>query len=445
MQIFLPIRTRQMLVKGLALLEQHWIIALLGILSVSILFKLALRIPTLGEADYWTDGYSFYTVMADNFIRDRRIYLGASANPYYAFRPPMYPLFIAFVRYFTDNSAVAFVITQSMISTLTIVAVYVIGTTLGGHRVGFLAAFLYAFHPYPIVHDTALQETALYTSLSTVAIMCLLLALRRSALWLFFISGALLGLTILTRISHSLVTCLLCFVTAWLLWRYKAGSWRKVSALVLGAFLIVLPWLIYVNTMTNHWALTSETGFALARAHNQYTFQFFPWQSIDLSWAEYHRNMGAQQIEELRTVRPDEFAAEQWYQNLAIDYIRQHPWQTVWNGIYKVSVIFSGIHSPLGSSIKNGVYAAAYWLLTILALISLRSIWRTEFFWIYITMLAAFSATTFVFWSHTSHRAFLDPPLAVFAGIGLASALAGIGGKQDIREKGSSSQHKMAH
>ena len=172
--------------------------------------------------------------------------------------------------------------------------------------------------------------------------------------------------------------------------------------------------------MTGHWAMTSGTGWALARVHNEYTFEYFPWQSIDRVWAELHRQMDTIQVAERRAVAANEFALDQWYRDLAIEYIREHPWETLRNGIYKVGVIFSGIHSPMDNWLKNSVYAVSYWLLTILALISLPVVWRTSFVRLYLAMLVAYSLATFVFWSHTSHRAFLDPPLAVLAGIGLA-------------------------
>jgi hypothetical protein len=173
--------------------------------------------------------------------------------------------------------------------------------------------------------------------------------------------------------------------------------------------------------VAGRFALTSETGFALARAHNDYTFRYYPYRaSIDESWDAYQQNMSEEQRQALDRVTDDEFACEQWYSEQAVNYMRAHPLETVVQGFYKVAVNFLGILSPLQGWYKNLAYTVSYWLLTLPALWGLVRLRGTAFFKVFVAMVLAQAAVSFVFWAHTSHRTYLDPLFAVAAGVGLA-------------------------
>jgi hypothetical protein len=191
----------------------------------------------------------------------------------------------------------------------------------------------------------------------------------------------------------------------------------------LGVAVAVTPWLIRNKVVKDHFSLTSETGFALTRAHNAETFRYFPWQSIDLSWAAYHRSMPDEQRQALRAVVHDEFACSDWYTAQAAEYVRSHPLETIKEGFIKVAVNFAGVMSPLGSPAKNWTYAISYWVSVVLALAGWPVLRGSKFPRFFLAMLIAQAAVAFVFWSHTSHRAYVDPLIAVPAGLGLASLL----------------------
>lgn len=140
------------------------------VLAVSFLLKAGVRLWLSRELNYWETGYSLYYELAQNFLREGTLYLRGyhgldPGNPLYALRPPLYPLFIAFIAGLTSSSAPIFILIQSFISTLAVFFVYRIARTVSGVVSGLASALLYAFYPYSFFHDTQLQETGFYSCL----------------------------------------------------------------------------------------------------------------------------------------------------------------------------------------------------------------------------------------------------------------------------------------
>ncbi len=187
----------------------------------------------------------------------------------------------------------------------------------------------------------------------------------------------------------------------------------------MGLGLTLTPWLLRNHAVSGRWALTSESGFALARAHNASTFEYYPYRaSIDRSWVAFHEAMTADQKQQREELAGDEFALNAWYRSLGMQFVREHPVRSAGEGIVKVLVNFLGILSPLQGTLKNLTYSLSFWGLTLLALAGLRRLQATPLLAITALFLIAHSAVSFVFWAHTSHRAFLDPLWAIAAGVG---------------------------
>jgi 4-amino-4-deoxy-L-arabinose transferase-like glycosyltransferase len=387
--------------------------------------KVILRLVILHDARYWQSGYSLYYQMADNFLRTGTFFLDVpvpETGRYYAFRPPLYPLFIATVCRLTQHSAAVFVCCEALVSTVTVWLVYRITARLAGPTPALFSASLYAFFPYSFYHDTQLQENVLYNAFSLASVAWFLVALDGAKGRAFFLAGVASGAAALTRMSHMGATLLL-LMTLLLTYRHhwRQGSWFAL-AFVVGTLAVLGPWLVRNKLVAGRFALTSETGFALARAHSGYTFRYYPYRdSIDVSWEEYQVNMPEEKRRELAGVEEDEFARGQWYRREALDYIHTHPLEAVVRGFCKVSVNFLGILSPLKEPLKNWTYSISYWILTLLALVGLARLRATSFFKVFWAIVLAQAAVSFVFWAHTSHRSFLDPLFAIPAGVGLAA------------------------
>jgi 4-amino-4-deoxy-L-arabinose transferase-like glycosyltransferase len=399
---------------------------LLALLVVSFTGKVALRLVVLRDPHYWETGYQAYSGMAECYLRTGTVCLGdpESGGGYYAFRPPLYPLFIAAVWRLSHHSADAFVVCEAFLSTLTVALVYWVTARLARPPAALLSALIYAFYPYSFYHDTQVQENVLYNALSLAGAACFVVALDRKDGRLFFLAGVVSGAAALTRMSH---TAPILFLVGALLLAFRQQprqACRWAVAFVLGTLVLLGPWVIRNKLVAGHFALTSETGFALARAHNDYTFQYYPYRAnIDVSWRAFHDNMDEDRRQVLYRLADDEFASGEWYRQQALDYIRAHPLETILHGFYKVAVNFLGIFSPLSGWLKNVSYTISYWFLTLLALRGLPRVRGTSFFKVFLAMVLAQAAVSFVFWAHTSHRSFLDPLFAIPAGVGLAALL----------------------
>lgn len=397
---------------------------LILLLLLSFAGKAALRLVVLHDPNYWGSGYSLYFMMAENYLRpSSSIKDPAPSRPEYsAIRPPLYPFLIAAVCRLTDYSATAFVLVEALISTAIVALVYTITARLAPPPAPLLAAFLYAFYPYSFYHDTQLQDTVLHTALSLAAVACLLPAFDGKKGFLCFLAGVFAGAAIVTRVSHSVAALFLLGLILFIFRRSWGLAWRCAAAFGLGTLVLVGPWLVRNKLVVDRFTLTSETGYALACAHNPYTFQYYPYRgSIDKSWGVFSENLPDDKRQELARVENDEMAADAWFRRLALDYIQEHPWATLGQGFYKVAVNFAGVLSPLQGTAKNTVYTLSYWALMLLALGGLRHVCHTSFFKVLLVFVLAQATVSFVFWAHTSHRSWLDPLFAVPAGIALAT------------------------
>ncbi len=400
--------------------------SLLLIALTSGFAKFALRVAIVGDSDYWQSGYSFYHRMALTLLHHGRLAFGADetgSGGYACFRPPGYPVFVAAISWLTNDSAIAFIACEAALSTVAVVLVYWVTRMMADPRAALFSAAIYACLPYSFYHDTQLQENVLYNGLSLLGVALLVFALRqRRQTSMLLLSGIATGAAVLTRMSHLASAVALLAVVFGLPAGSPRGRLTRSLAFAAGLALMICPWLVRNRMVSGHWALTSESGFALARAHNAETFRHYPYRgSIDLSWQAWHQSMPPAVQAELKSVSSDEFAASAWYRRQAIEFIKQRPSRAFWQGWAKVAVNFAGLLSPQQGLVKNWTYSLSYWGLTLLAIAGVLRIRREPYLAALAAITAAHAVVSFVYWAHTSHRSFLDPLLAVPAGIGLAA------------------------
>jgi hypothetical protein len=96
-------------------------------------------------------------------------------------------------------------------------------------------------YPYYVVHDTALQETSLFTFLTLLAVIVVQRSARTGELQFAALGGLLLGLDVLTRATIAPFAAL---AALWLIGRRRTGG-GLLCALIL-AF-TVSPWLVVLQ------------------------------------------------------------------------------------------------------------------------------------------------------------------------------------------------------
>jgi 4-amino-4-deoxy-L-arabinose transferase-like glycosyltransferase len=384
--------------------------------GVAFAARLAIRMWA-GEASYGEDGYTFYRVIAERFVRGEGLCFGPDDC---ALRPPVYALvLVPFVALGVLYPGV--VILQAAVGAALVPIAFALGRDLFGRPAGLAAAGLTAVSPYAVVHDTALQETVLVNALTAAAVWSLLRASRAKSGWTLLASGALVATAILT-------TARVLLIAPWLIvWIWVATNGpvsnrlQRVALLTLPILLLVGGWVVRNWQVVGAPVLTTETGTSLWVANNRRTLEYFPSRSIDLAARHAFEDLKRDRRADFDRAAGDPVAFDRFLASVAFEYIRLHPAETVRNMARKAWVVVSAELSPSRSPLVNGGYRVVYGVVHILAAIGFWRARRDRDHWLIGGLLAAFLVTTAVFWSHTSHRSLIDLFLFVYA----AAALGG--------------------
>ena len=385
-------------------LQTYW--KLLGIILVAFALRVAVRCY-FGSADFWANGYTFYFTLAQN--------IAVGDGSLTTDRVPLYPAFLAAVT-FGHKAFLPIVFAQSLIGVGTVVCAALLGREMFGRSAAITAAAITAVYPYYVVHDTALQETSLFTLLTAVAMLLLLRARRSGSGVTAACAGLALGAAVLTRSTLAPFAFL---APLWLAIPgvFRAEPWRRAcwATVICGsaAALILSPWLAWSYRLTG--SLSSQKpGYLLWMGNNPYTFSHYPYRSIDRSRDAAHDAL--RPYAEMEALRGPGANVDRWFWRKGLEYIGEHPWLTVSNIFRKLGATFGWLPSPRKGFWPNLVHSVAYGFVMALGLWgmwSARRHWREHL--VFYALFVSFAAITALFWGHTSHRAYLDVYWIVFA------------------------------
>jgi 4-amino-4-deoxy-L-arabinose transferase-like glycosyltransferase len=386
-----------------------WIVALAFALRFSIRWY-------FGDADFWENGYTFFIELARNIAAGNGIAFDGGSHT--AFRVPLYPAFLSVVT-LGHEVFLLVVFWQSLIGAGTVFCTALIAKEMFGRTAAIIAAVITAIYPYYVVHDTALQETSLYTFLTALAVFLLLQARRSGSGAMATCAGLALGAAVLTRANLAPFAIL---APIWLL--FPGRSWSKpprqrLLAAALCAATVVLtvsPWLVRSYRLNGSATLSTETGFFLWLGNNPYTFSRYPSESIDRVEEVAFEALDPRERAEIESLNTNEAHLDRWFLQKGLQYIREHPWLTVGNGVRKIEAAFSLWPSPRRSFVPNLMHVLSYGLVMILGLWGMwagRRHWRDHL--IFYALFVSFGAVTAVFFGHTSYRAYLDLYWIIFA------------------------------
>jgi 4-amino-4-deoxy-L-arabinose transferase-like glycosyltransferase len=369
----------------------------------------------LGDTDFWTNSYTFFFDIAQNIAAGRGIAVDGEPT---AFRVPLYPAFLAAVT-FGHKVFLPILLAESLIGAATVWCTALIARKMFGDAAATLAALLAAIYPYYVVHDTALQETGLYTFLTALSVVLLMRVYENGSQLVAAFAGVTLGAAVLTRANLVPFAVL---APLWLVLPVRSvpiPRGRRLSTCLVCAAAVVLavsPWLVRSYWLTGTPALSTQSGFFLWVGNNPYTFSHYPNESIDVSQRAALEALSPQENAEIEALDANEAAVDQWFLRKGLAYMRENPWQTVVNGVRKIGAAFCWLPSPRRSFWPNLVYLLSYAPVMILGLWGMwagREHWR-EHLLIY-GLFVSFAAVTAVFFGHTSYRAYLDLYWIIFA------------------------------
>ncbi|SRR6266436_850365 len=388
-------------------------VLMLPIIVIAFLARALVRFA-YGEEYFWKNSYSLFYDLAQSVAAGGGLcyeWFGTKC----AHRPPVYPVFLVLTMV-NGKSYVTIVILQSIIGAGTSLCAYLIGKKLFDRKTGLLAALGVAVYPYFVMHDTALQETGLFTFLTALAILLLLKSRRSASKVVWVIAGLVLGLAVLTR------TTLVVFVPFAFLWLlFLAGVTRrealgKTAVVALGFLLVVSPWLLRNYFLIGSPTLSTLSGLTLWAGNNPYTFSNYPTGSIDASVGKAWENLPPGDDNTIKQLSNDEVAQNSWFLHKAFGYMKEHPGESFKRVFSKVGAAFSWRQNPAREGFVQTMYFFSYFPTLILAIAGAwisRRRWR-EHILIY-GLFASFIIVTAIFFAHTSHRTFLDVFLIVFA------------------------------
>jgi hypothetical protein len=137
-------------------LHTHWKLSWIILLAFSTRFALRYY---LGSADFWVNGYGFYFVLAQNIVAGNGISSAVGRG--------LYPAFLAAVTF--------------------------------GQKLFFPLVLFQSLIGAGLIHDTALQETSLFTFLTAVAVLLLLRVRRNGPRGTAGCAGLMLGVAGMAR------------------------------------------------------------------------------------------------------------------------------------------------------------------------------------------------------------------------------------------------------
>ncbi|MFQ3589483.1 MAG: glycosyltransferase family 39 protein [Chloracidobacterium sp.] len=402
------------------MIERRRLATIAGLVGLACAVRLGVRLAR-GEATFWEQSYGFYFELAQKLVREQSFCLDAVTCAYWT---PLYPAFLALVTA-GERNFLAIAMAQSLVGGLTTWCAYELARLWFDARAGWMAAGLTALYPYFVVHDTALQETGLYTAATAAATLALArIPIAQHRFRQAGLAGALTGLAILVRPS------LTPFVPLALVWlglscqEQASRRWKLVGGYALALALVLLPWIVRNAFVVGRPTLTTRLGYSLWAAHNPHTFTHYPSGSIDRSTEAAWAAMTSDELAAVSRAALRETSFDDWFRAQAWAYIRAHPNVAAWGACRKLGAAFWWRLNPLKGPREQWVYGLSYGSVMLLAGMGVWQLGRRKQWlpiWLCGAHVAAFCLVTAVFWAHTSHRSYLDVYFIVLAGGALAS------------------------
>jgi hypothetical protein len=167
-------------------------------------------------------------------------------------RAPLYPLYLAAVTAMAGRDLEVAVLVQHLLGLGTVALAYFLGALAFGRPTGLLAALGVAINGSLLLMEHSINAEALFTPLLIASLLLACLARRTGRIWLYLLTGVVLGLGALARPAAQLVLPLL---AAAVLpqpgplspsGQRIGGRWRPrlaaITLLIAGFLLVVSPW-----------------------------------------------------------------------------------------------------------------------------------------------------------------------------------------------------------
>ncbi len=258
-----------------------------------------------------------------------------------AWLAPVYPLILAgifkLLGIYSTASAVAILVFNSIVSSLTCIPLFFIGRKFCGNRLAIAMAWVWALFPYSIFFAAFwVWETCLTTLLLTTLLWLTLEFDRPRPLRAWAGYGALWGLAVLT---NPVVLAAFPFLAGWMAYRNQRSgrNWMlRATTMALVCLMTVAPWLVR-NYGTFHQPVFIKDNFWLEVAVGNSEGQLHWWNG------NAHPSTNPAEMRDLQRLGEVAFMAEK--KNQALDFIRHHSALYLWLCFRRFIYIWFGFWS----------------------------------------------------------------------------------------------------
>ncbi len=289
-------------------------------------------------------GFSFYGTMADNVLCGRGLvwnfYEGLGEK--WANRGPLYPLFLAGVRWVAGGESVLpVVIAQAAVGALACAVPVALALRWGGARAAVVAAWVAALWPYSVVADTGLVEHVVYALFAGLAVLFALRAADGGSPVRGLAAGLFAGLATLSRVTFAVSVPILALAAM-----RRRPRLRVAAFVCAGVAVVLLPWVARNHAVTGAWVMGSDAGRALWVGNSEGTFRRYPAESIDKAEVEMLRALPSGEMRALKATVGDEIAQDRLFREMALATIAERPAETAWGGLRKAAALWSPVLNP---------------------------------------------------------------------------------------------------
>ena len=392
--------------------SQRWVVlyVFLAALAVRIVF-----VATRSDEIVFPDSHD-YDSIARNLLKGKGF---VEAEGPRCARSPVYPLVLAaFYAVGLDDPRAIYVF-QAFVGAATCVLVVLLGRRMFGQKVGLVAGWIAAFYPF-FIYFTGLLLTETLFIFGLVSFFYLIerceAAEGGTRLKPFYYAagtGVLAGAVSLLRGSFLLFPI---FVLPF--WLARSGVKRRAFAqwivMILFLGLSLVPWVWRNHRLFGHFIPTTlQVGESLYEANSPYA----------------DGGPGMERLAELKDAfGGNEFETNRYFRDMAVRYIRDHPWRFLTLGFEKFRRFWNIV--PNAAQYRSPLYAVisicTYVPVLIGAVFGLyyRHSKRATV-WLLLSPVIYFTALHTVFVGSIRYRVPVMPFVILLAAVGLVSALRG--------------------
>ena len=358
----------------------------------------------------------------------------ACVNPA-ADHPPLTVLVLAPVSLATGESPNAQRLAMTVLGTVAVLVIGLVGRAVGGDRVGWCSAAIAAISPNLWVNDALIMSETLAVLATVLALLCAYRMLRAPTLRVAVALGACSGLAALARAELVLLIPLLAVPAALLARGDRARRVRLAVAGAVAGALVLAPWLVFnVVRFDEPTFMSTNEGIALAGSNRD---------------SVYHGpGTGLTDLECCGPPYPDGDQSEisKVYRRRALDYIRAHEKRAVIVALARVGRTWS-LFRPGDMLDYNEGEARERWV-TVLGLVAFYPMLvgaltgvvvlrrRRATWWPLVVPVVVVTVASAATYGQTRFRAPAEPSLTILSAVALAALV----GRQPRRMEASSSR-----